>query len=311
MNETVILPHTPKRTTRQDITFLQHALRNHRSSVQLRAFDTGLIPIWLADDFGERTLTVTLNNDPYLDVLDYIPGPKFFAPGQSKTDLLDTLCSSDIRTPHSTILHPDFHPDEADFGPYLMFKTMVSGTSRAEGIYFIKTKDYASLRGQLHARYEAEIKAGYPPVAQRFIDTGTKPRSVRVTTFLGAPIVCFETVAPDAFAPRDIKGIIGGQATSNFSSERLRRLCYETGFVEMAKDVARLFPQTPVLSIDMVQCVETDTIYCLEVNLGNLAALSAPICGALRKQLGARDMHQQFGSYDTMAQRLVTVLDQI
>ncbi|MGJ8605984.1 MAG: hypothetical protein ACSHXH_17845 [Marivita sp.] len=100
----------------------------------------------------------------------------------------------------------------------------------------------------------------------------------------------------------------GGEATSNFHDDRTRVLTGDPEMVALAQSICAVYPQTSVLSIDMVRCVETKKLYCLEANLGNLCVLSAPICGRLLRDLGRQDVHDQFGSYDTIARRMSETL---
>lgn len=311
MVETVILPYTPQRTTPKDIARLSVALRRRRSNLRLRAFNTAVVPAWLSEVTLPQTVTVTLNNDQYLPILDYVPGPKFFAPSYEKTKLLAELVKAGIPTPHSATWRDEMKVSEAMFGPFVAIKTSVPGTTRAAGIYVCRTREFDSLRNQLKEIFARDLAAGYPPTVQQYIQTGAMPTHTRVTTFLGAPIVCFRTEAPEAFDLEHLKGLAGGEATSNFSEKRSRSLTDDSEMVELAKRICGVFPRAGVLSIDMVRCTETGKVYCLEANLGNLGVLSSDIVGGLREELGEDAMLRQFNAYETMADRILNVLDTI
>ncbi|MGC1505190.1 MAG: hypothetical protein WA782_13760, partial [Sulfitobacter sp.] len=185
------------------------------------------------------------------------------------------------------------------------------GTTRAHGISVCKTLEFVDLKSEISQKYQIDIAKGYMPVLQQYIPTGPKPCHTCVTTFLGAPIVCFTTTALLPFEPKIMSGIAQGEATSNFENERSRRLVDDDAFVEMARKVAAVFPETSVLSTDMVRCVETGEIYCLEANLGNLSVLSAPICNSLRRDLGTAGVLGQFSAYEAMARRIIETLDDL
>lgn len=308
MQPTVILPYSANRTTAQDIDGITHCLHRHDPSVRFISFRADIVPVALADPFSPQTITVTLNNTAADPIFDFIPGPKFFAPLKSKARLVADLVRAGIPMPHTEKFDPDTTPDDSIFGPYTAIKTTAPGTVRAKGIHVFRTDQYTQLRDDLITRYKDDMAAGYQPILQQYVLTGPKPTHTRVSTFLGAPIVCFQTIAPNDFQPRKLTGLAGGEATSNFHDDRTRVLTGDPEMVALAQSICAVYPQTSVLSIDMVRCVETKKLYCLEANLGNLCVLSAPICGRLLRDLGRQDVHDQFGSYDTIARRMSETL---
>lgn len=309
MPSAVILPYTPLRTTAEDIAQITRCLHEQDPKVRLLAFASEITPIALAEPFSKRTITVTLNNNPPSPIFDFVPGPKFFARNSSKTRLVADVIAAGIPMPHSEHFSPEMDLDEARFGPYVAVKTTAPGTVRAKGIYVFRTKQFDELRPQLAKLYQSDIAKGHRPLVQQYIHTGPKPTHTRVSTFLGAPIVCFQTIAPAPFSPEKLTGLAGGEATSNFSNRRTRILSGDPEMVALAQEICAVFPETSVLSIDMVRCNDTGKAYCLEANLGNLCVLSAPICGGLLRDLGKTETHNQFGSYNVIARRIVETLD--
>lgn len=308
MKQTVILPYTAERTTNQDVEYITKCLERRDPSVCFLPFNDVITPVDLAGPFSRSTITVTLNNNPPSPIFNYIPGPKYFAPLKSKAELVNKLVKDGIPMPHTEPFDPSSSPDETKFGPCVAIKTTAPGTTRAKGIHVFRTDQYIRLRDELIALYEDDIAAGYRPLVQQYIPTGPKPTHTRVSTFLGAPIVCFQTIAPNDFWPHRLKGLAGGEATSNFRNDRTRVLCNDEEMVALAERICAVFPQTSVLSIDMVRCIETKKLYCLEANLGNLCVLSAPICSRLLHDLGVTETHRQFNSYDTIARRMIETL---
>ncbi len=310
MTRTAIIPYSPERTTQQDIECLRASLAGISPDVDLRAFNIAYTPLWLADNFTSQTVTVTLNNYFKPDIFDFIPGRQFFGKPLSKGQLLQDLIKADLPTPYSTSLKPGLTPTEDTFGPYITIKTMAPGTHQATGIFMCQTSQFDLLRAEILEQYQGDMERGYTPTVQQYVPTGPKPRHTSIITFLGSPIVCFSTTAPNRFDPEKASGLIGGDATSNFEQNKTEVLVNDVEMVDMAQRVAQAFPEVSVLGIDMVRCAETGKVYCLEVNLGNLAVLSAPICGTLRQNLGMQDMLKQFSAYDTMARRMVETLDE-
>lgn len=314
MTPTIILPYTSKRTTLQDIEAIRIRLQRHRAPPRLLAYDYEEPPANLAGPFPEKTITVTLNayRPSASSVFKDIPGPKFFARKRSKTELVDDLLKSGrIMMPYFEMFSPEMIFEGKKFGPYTAIKTTAPGTARGKGIHVFKTETFDTLRDRLFRMYKKDIEAGHPPLLQQYINTGLNPSHTRVTTFLGEPIVCFKTTSSTALNLSKLSGLAGGEATSNYSSKRVRELCYDEEMIAMSQAVCRAMPETSVHSVDMVRCAETDVVYCIETNLGNLCVLSAPICRSLRKALGKDAVRRQFGAYETIARRMIETLDEV
>jgi hypothetical protein len=309
MKPTVILPYSSQRTTGEDIAQIADRLFHHAPTAQLLAFHEQVPPIALADAISPQTITVTLDNNIRSTIFDVIPGPKFFASRKTKTRLVEDMIAGGLPMPHSMRFSPEATLDEAAFGPYTAIKTSALGTWHGTGIHVFKTRDFEMLRDRLMSIYRQDIEAGFPPLLQQYIPSGPHPNNTTVTTFLGAPIVCFKTTAPKPFFPEKLTGLSGGEATSNSSNDRTRKLVSDDAMVAMAKRVCAVFPETSVLSIDMVRCIESGKLYCIEANMGNLGILSAPFGATLRKDLGGSAVHRQFMSYDTIARRMAETLN--
>ncbi|PRY73911.1 hypothetical protein [Marivita geojedonensis] len=307
----VILPYTHERTTISDISCIREALYRRTSDIRLFSFDSEIVPVDLANIESSKTTTFTLDSNLQPQIFDFIPGPKFFSNQKLKTELFSDLQTAGVPVPSSVFFEPDRNMELEDLGEFIAVKTTAPGTVRAKGIFVFRSMDFEKLREKILHVFKSDIQSRFMPIFQKYIETGKRPESTRVTTFLGAPIMCFKTIAPNDFFVKDIDGLVGGEATSNFSDNRMCELVNDSEMVEMASWIASLFPETCVLSIDMVRCKNTRRIYCLEVNQGNLCLLSAPLCGAVRNQLGAEALHSQFSSYDTIAQRMVEVLDHL
>lgn len=314
MIATIILPYTSKRSTLEDIEAIKTCLQRYQHPPHLLAFDYANPPEKLAESFPAKTITVTLNayRPPAMSVFTVIPGPKFFARKRSKSGLLDDLLKDGrIRMPYSQKFSREMLFDESKFGPYTAIKTTAPNSSRGRGIHVFKSKTFEALRDPLFKMYKKDINAGYTPLLQQYINTGLRPTHTRVTTFLGAPIVCYRTSSETTLNLSNLSGMAGGEATSNFGKNRYRELFYDEEATAMSTAVCRAMPETSVLSIDMVRCIETGFLYCIEANLGNLCVLSASICSGLRKVLGKDAVRRQFGAYETIASRMVQTLDQI
>ena len=309
MKPTAILPYTSQRTTGADITHISNRLNHHAPDARLLAFPDQITPIALAEPLSEQTITVTLNNNPPSPLFDFIPGPQYFAPQKTKARLVEDLIAAGLPVPYTQRFSGNVTLDEAAFGPYTAIKTSAPGTFRATGIHVFKTRDFDSLRERLMSMYRKDMKNGHVPLLQRYIPSDPHPTHTRVCTFLGSPIVCFETKAPKPFFPETLNGLAGSEATSNFSDDPTCKLVNDDAMVALAKRICAVFPEASVLSIDMVRCADSGELYCIEANMGNLCVLSARICAKLNQDLGGSAVHTQFMSYDTIARRMVETLN--
>ena len=311
MSGTVVLPYDPATTTAQDVHLIRQALKAQAPSVQFLPFPFELVPVSLADLSSPRTITVTLSNNPRNVIFDTLPGKTFFAPDRSKAQLVDDLIAAGLPVPHTGRFSPDARPDPAKFGPYVTIKTTAPGTDRARNIYTVRTAEFEACRPRLMTLFQKDMASGHIPLLQQYIVTGETPTHTTVSTCLGAPVLCYKTTAPAPFSPAQMQGLVGGEATSNHKANRTRQLSNDAEMVALARSASRAFPTASVLSIDMVRCEQTQKLYCLEVNLGNLCVLSSPICSEFRAALGERELHNQFGSYTTIARRMIETLDAI
>ncbi|WGH78503.1 ATP-grasp domain-containing protein [Jannaschia ovalis] len=309
MTGTIILPYSAKRVTRTDLDEIGARIARRAPLVSFQPFDVAFPPAWLEGPFRAPVVTVTLNVTGAKRLLKRVPGPKYVAANPTKLALLKHLAASGLPVPVSAPLTESFTPDPAQFGPYLTVKTMAPGTSRAKGIVSLKTADFAGQRAKLLKTYAEEIAAGHRPIVQRYVPTGKRPTHVRVSCVFGRAVVSFRTTAPKPFDPESMRGIVGGVSTSNAAATRSRTLEAEAEVVELGERAAKAFPDIPVIATDIIRASDTGQLFCLEANVGNLAALSAPICDELRADLGGQALLDQFGAYDVIAETFLEKLE--
>lgn len=296
----VALPHSPERVTAADIAAIGCRLRALDPGIALRAVAGGTRPGWV-DRPPARTLAVSLNVVPVGDALDGWPGPRFLARPVPKLAQLRALDRVGVALPVTATLTARTPVTEELFGPFVMVKTTALGTERAKGIELVRTAVFERHRERLLARYAAEAAQGFFPVVQAHVPTGPRPTHMRVLTCFGRAILMYRTTARAPFDPGRMGETAGGEATSNAGRDRERRLEMDPEMQALGEAAARAFPDTPVVGVDVVRSETDGRLVVLEANMGNIAPLSAPICGALREDLGARAVLDQFGAYDVIA----------
>jgi len=298
----VVLPYTPERVTQTDLAEIGGRLAALAPALELHPFAVSDPPAWLRSPPPVATVSLALNVVSVGRLLDRVPGPRFLGSWISKPAQLRRLDAAGVRVPRTAFLSPGLAVTRDRFGAFVLVKTTAPGSSRGRGIELVATDRFEAERRRLLERHAREIALGMPPLVQSYVPTGPRPTHVRVLCMGGRPILMYRTTAPSPFDAETSGTREPGAVTSNASDRRARRLdhCAETA--AFGARAAAVFPQVPVLGVDVLRSSVTGRLYVLETNMGNIAPLSAPICSGLRCDLGPQRMLDQFGAYDVIAE---------
>ena len=193
---------------------------------------------------------------------------------------------------------------EDDFGPYVFVKSTLEGKSNGNGNVLIRTRDFDRVKPVLDANYTG---IGAPTaIVQKFIDTGPLPTHHRVLLFFGKPIVsrlnrsnglsAVYTPAQPLFAKDNIASNRG---------ERSNMLHKEDDVLQFASAIAGLFPDKPIIGMDIIRSEADGKLYFLEANVGNVWVFSTQSAQEQRSQLGGVEaIKAQFGAFDVCAAAL-------
>ena len=146
-------------------------------------------------------------------------------------------------------------------------------------------------------------------LVQKFIKTGECPTHYRVLVFLGEILYSATSVQKSAYPKQEdnIKELLKSSVASNLTGHRTATLDIDNKMSELALNVAKAFPDNPLLGIDIIKDEKSAALYVLEVNLGgNTWAFSSEVAGMLREALGGRKaMVLQYNAWDRAAEALV------
>jgi len=146
-------------------------------------------------------------------------------------------------------------------------------------------------------------------LVQKFIKTGESPTHYRVLVFLGEILYSVKSTQKSAYPTKldDIKELLRSSVASNLTGHRTATLAIDEKMNKFALDVAKAFPDHPLLGVDVIKDENSDALYVLEVNLGgNTWAFSSEAAELLREAMGGRKaMLLQYGAWDRAAEALV------
>lgn len=149
-------------------------------------------------------------------------------------------------------------------------------------------------------------------IAQKFIHTGRYPSKYRLLTMFGRPLYCEHqaSVDPSPEVDPDGAGEIAGLITSPASSSattgtRRNTVCYDEDVLALGPAVAAVFPEIPVLGLDILREASTGKLYVLEINPeGHTWHLSSRL-GKLAQQRQNIDRYAQFDALSVAANALI------
>ena len=211
--------------------------------------------------------------------------------------------------------------DPIVFGSHVVVKSLdLRATSHGDMVFFFR-------RDRLSALTPHRLPADHPIrrfpqsfMVQRYIHTGSHPRSTRVGTFFGQAVLSYDIVSKQPVPDFNLtdEQLERASVASNHG-ERDRSLLLEEDALRLAEKTHAAFGDIPLLGIDLVRDVQSGKLFVLEVNAGgNTWHFSSGMGENLRRALGAGrisegDMNsagrlcmmEQLGAFDRAAHRLV------
>lgn len=263
------------------------------------------------------TLTVSLVSEFRLPIRR---GPILRNEAIQKLAQQDIFRKHGIPTPPAMRFAFGMRLDPIMFGQHVVVKSLnLRATSHGDMVFLFR-------RDRLSALTPQSLPVDHPIrrfpqsfMVQRYIHTGTRPRSTRVATWMGRAILSYEIESkqplPDFNLPdEDLERV---SAASNHA-ERDRRFVLETDAVELAERTHAAFGNIPLLGIDIVRDAHSGKLFVLEVNAGGntwhfssgmgenlrMALASSGASGEDLSSAGRLCMIDQLGAFDIAARRL-------
>ena len=214
--------------------------------------------------------------------------------------------------------------------PYLPIEPFICGTSVDSELYgnwvVLKPKSLQSTGkdiNMLPTKVLPFIKASDFPAdhlihrddyyVQKFVKTGSYPFHYRAMIFCGEILYSATNKSnipyPDLTA--DIPTLLNTTVASNIVGNRERKIVKDERKNRFALRVAKALPKYPILGIDIIEDVETNKLYVLEINAGgNGWHFSSAIAANTPEHTEehAKQMLIQYNAFDTAAKALLRVL---
>ncbi|MBI3674457.1 MAG: hypothetical protein HY245_13760, partial [Rhizobiales bacterium] len=220
------------------------------------------------------------------------------------------LADAGIDVLHSQVFRFGMELDPAVWGSHVLVKPQsLHMTSHGAGVQLFRRQRLAAAGPQdFPADHHLNRTA---MIVQPFIDTGVNPSKFRVLCLCGEPLYAhFTTLVaprPDLTAP-DAELEAADVATSD--GERTYTHGDYPEPVALARKVAKVFSEVPLLGVDVIRDARSGKLYVLEVNAsGNVWHFSSQLWAERRKRYPelVEQMQKQFGAFDRAAKALIAM----
>lgn len=217
----------------------------------------------------------------------------------TKMDEITRLRTMGIPTPETVMVERGTRLDPLTWGPLTVLKP--NRGWGGDGVRLARTRD---------VRWSPPAPPRYIPyLAQRFIHTGPYAEGYRVMTVFGRPVYARFSRSPEPL-PKHLETIADPTSlkiTSNVSAGGIVEQRTEPEAIALAVRAASVFPEAPVLGIDLLRDQSTGQLYVLEVNpSGQVWHLSSEIGKRQQREYGV-DYYAQFGALNVIADALIDV----
>jgi hypothetical protein len=260
----LVLVHTPKLQGREDFEAIRATLAERAPDIEVFIV---LNNIPNSTTTRQAALRPTLIFSP-VPLRSFAPRRGKVLAGQSlgKWAEIERMAAGGISVPRSVLLQPGMTFDPAEWGPYMVVKPRRGKQGR--GVRLHRTRD---VRWRDPRSFPLDDpRHGVDLIAQQFIDTGPHTQHFRVMTVLGRTGYSSTSrwSAPRDFAlDPDGSDPVDHIIASN-TGERTFALAYDKDVLAFGERIAGVFPDVPVLGIDIVREARSGRLYALEVNAG-------------------------------------------
>jgi hypothetical protein len=217
----------------------------------------------------------------------------------TKMNEITRLRTMGIPVPETVMVEQGIRLDPATWGPLTVLKP--DRGWGGDGVRLARTED---------VRWWPPAPPRHIPyLAQRFIPTGTYPEGYRVMTVFSRPVYGRFSRRTEPL-PENLEAVADPTAlkiTSNVSDGAVVEQRTDPEAIALAVKTAAVFPEAPVLGIDVVRHQTTGKLYVLEVNpSGQVWHLSTELGKMEQREYGA-DYYRQFGAIGVIADALIDV----
>jgi len=232
-----------------------------------------------------------------------------------KLDQQDILRRNNILTPNAMAFEFGMKLDPLLFGNFVVLKPRDPLlNSHGYGVMVMRRERAQAFRPTELPNEHPLLwnRKGY--VVQRFIETGPRPTSSRVSMFLGSVLYAITSVSTNT--PPSLEAPDHVIEKSDFTQKHDREIIVgvEAKHIELAKRVAATFGHIPLLGVDIIEDARTGKPYVLEVNAGgNTWHFSSRMWAPIRRDNPelVPTLKETFSSFDNAARALVATVHEL
>jgi hypothetical protein len=154
-------------------------------------------------------------------------------------------------------------------------------------------------------RWEKDTPLDGGTLAQELISTGSEPISFRCLTLFGKTLLLNKNVSPASHSNPESNTEDNIIATLD---DRYSKSVNDPEVIHFAEQLGqRVFPDIPLLGIDIIRCAKTQKLYVLEANPFGLTWHFSSKGGLHRQAESNTNYEKQFGAFGIAAKRLIEV----
>lgn len=223
--------------------------------------------------------------------------------GHDKMVQFERLARAGLPTPPTMPLSPDTRLPP-DWGPLLAAKPLNSKFGAL--VSLVSTADLVERQAELTAGGTREM------IVQPFVDhvdAAGRPSEFRVLLIFGRVVYAARNFWPRPRGP--LAELLADPARSIASNRPpagrpLRELAFDEDVIELARLAAAVFPEVPVVAVDIVRANATGALVVLEVNpRGESWHLSSNFARHTFEPAHRAALYAQFGALDVIADALI------
>lgn len=237
-------------------------------------------------------------------LIDFVPrgGKVYSGHVIGKDEQLRRLSSIGILTPKTATLSAASSVDPAEWGEYVIVKP--NNLNSGDGVSLVRTVD-------LSARYhELTSVARDQFLVEPYIDHSEDghPADYRILVMFGRALYCVHSrweqkrqSLPEIAA--DPQGIIA--SNSGLMGGHVRAICNDPEIISLAERAHQIFPECPVIGVDIIRDSQSGRLYVLEVNPhGAVWHLSSPLAKTMEPE-HVQERYAQFDALNLAADLLI------
>ncbi len=231
-----------------------------------------------------------------LDLPDQFRGTRLVSRGMSKMKQYELLARENLPFPKSKYISTLADLEDLDLGERFVIKP--NKGKQGKDVILVTA---AACKDTVRSKFGEN---NLDLIAQKAINTGSKPTSYRVFSVLGEVIYCVKYKSRTVDLEQSIAAANFAPIAANLPRDRFMELVNDQEIVKLGERIHRQFPMMPVFGQDIVRDTDTQALYVIELNLGGWTwHLSSDFGNRFRMQFKL-DYYGQFNALEKITRAL-------